>query len=693
MLDAARAEVPRTLQSTADFVRRNIRAVEVLHRDAEIRAELDALLLRIRANPATNLADMKARPSVAFEALIDLLLALPEPLLTHELYDSFLYATTLVSRDDALHFLASCLAALPPGYRVCTALVLSLCSDLSRGGYPRDVLTAKLACAFLRPPPRPHAADDGPLCALVVDLLLLNADALASSPQTPHRSRSISRGASRATAGGHAAAGPAALASSPYLDHWLQLSGQGPSPWLESVQTGQMAPSQRADVAEATPAVGAPVANAEDGVDGAPVVGDIAEVDGEDVSSAIADGAADGNFFGEAAGGIAGGGGGANDAAVGGQTDAQEDGRRLIAEYGQQSYSEDHESSMDVDSDAMRASVDADHVALRLEVLESATQVATALVRHVAAGLTPSDDRGVVGDPGLADALYIVLSMTSLSLGMNKLEREELLRHLHRTPVEGEVDLFLELGDNVRRRWRLDFILDTLHCISTKSHSLAMQVPTLEMLIKQFGEAVQVIAGQLPADQFVALYRELMPEEAGLVAGDADGARLDELLHVDDEESTRHTPLDRNSRFSASAPLLLTGDALPEVNNRMVAIEELMGRISAYLGGASNPLGEDADAEEKISETVKKLAKVVMGARDSLADFYTQYHVPPVDDHIAGGSAPVVVNNSLDLVRRQLRALLEYVRPDSDAAMLSSMRDLVREIHGEFQRAVALVLI
>lgn len=126
---------------------------------------------------ALQLSSYTKNPQVVAELLRLFLAALPEPLLTFQLYDSFLLTQTIQSPADRVWAYRFLLAYLPPGFRSSVKLLLTLLFNLSRNsevnGMDANALASVFGPCFLRPEEELYyMKDDPPLVVQIVALLI-----------------------------------------------------------------------------------------------------------------------------------------------------------------------------------------------------------------------------------------------------------------------------------------------------------------------------------------------------------------------------------------------------------------------------------------------------------------------------------------------------------------------------------------
>ncbi len=128
-------------------------------------------------NDQLQLTSYTKNPYVIAELLKVYLASLPEPLLTFQLYDSFLLTQTIHLRTDRVWAYRFLLAYLPPGFRASVKLLLTLLSNLSKNSEFNRMdalaLAEVFAPYFLRPDEELYyMKDDRPLIVNIVALLI-----------------------------------------------------------------------------------------------------------------------------------------------------------------------------------------------------------------------------------------------------------------------------------------------------------------------------------------------------------------------------------------------------------------------------------------------------------------------------------------------------------------------------------------
>lgn len=128
-------------------------------------------------NDSLQLTSYTKEPLVIAELLKQFLASLPEPLLTFQLYDSFLLTQTIQAPSDRVWAYRFLLAYLPPGFRASVKLVLTLLFSLSRNSEINRMDAGYLAQVFgyymLRPDEELYyMRDDSALINEIVALLI-----------------------------------------------------------------------------------------------------------------------------------------------------------------------------------------------------------------------------------------------------------------------------------------------------------------------------------------------------------------------------------------------------------------------------------------------------------------------------------------------------------------------------------------
>ncbi|ELR20371.1 RhoGAP domain containing protein [Acanthamoeba castellanii str. Neff] len=180
-LDPESGNAPGALLKLIQYLQKRGKNTPGLYRKPveEIAKEVDALRKGVMLEKDhLQVASYTNSPSTAAEVMRQLLAALPDPLLTCDLYDSFLIALKL---EDRLDYWRLLLAALPPGFKATTEKTLSLLHLLhthSTGQFPANGNYAQnlgpiFAPVFLRPRALgPHMAHDAKLAADVTQNLI-----------------------------------------------------------------------------------------------------------------------------------------------------------------------------------------------------------------------------------------------------------------------------------------------------------------------------------------------------------------------------------------------------------------------------------------------------------------------------------------------------------------------------------------
>ncbi|KAL6080590.1 hypothetical protein QOT17_000232 [Balamuthia mandrillaris] len=134
----------------------------------------------------SDISSFTQNPLVAAEVLRQYLFALPEPLLTFDLYDSFLITLTMVEREDRMACLQALTASLPLGYRKANKEVLTLFNAIHKAKATDGLDSAKLASifgpVFLRPAQVIYyMADDVSRVGEVLQLLIEEAPIITTA--------------------------------------------------------------------------------------------------------------------------------------------------------------------------------------------------------------------------------------------------------------------------------------------------------------------------------------------------------------------------------------------------------------------------------------------------------------------------------------------------------------------------------
>lgn len=207
-LDPESGNAPGALLKLIQYLQKRGKNTPGLYRKPveEIAKEVDALRKGIMLEKDhLQVASYTNSPFTAAEVMRQLLAALPDPLLTCDLYDSFLIALTFTELEDRLDYWRLLLAALPPGFKATTEKTLSLLHLLhthSTGQFPANGNYAQnlgpiFAPVFLRPRALgPHMAHDAKLAAEVTQNLIEHMPSLFDPAQmstfhnTPRRQKS-----------------------------------------------------------------------------------------------------------------------------------------------------------------------------------------------------------------------------------------------------------------------------------------------------------------------------------------------------------------------------------------------------------------------------------------------------------------------------------------------------------------------
>ena len=144
---------------------------------------------------ALQLSSYTKSPQVVAELLRLFLAALPEPLLTFQLYDSFLLTQTIQSPADRVWAYRFLLAYLPPGFRSSVKLLLTLLFNLSRSGEANgmdaNTLASVFGSYFLRSEEELYYMKDDPALVVQIVALLIQEYPIISTCYTGLSTRSL----------------------------------------------------------------------------------------------------------------------------------------------------------------------------------------------------------------------------------------------------------------------------------------------------------------------------------------------------------------------------------------------------------------------------------------------------------------------------------------------------------------------
>jgi len=146
-------------------------------------AKLEALHNKFfspNGQPYENSGDIDDSPlPLVAQLLLDCLLRLSEPLLTHRYYDSFILTQFIVRKSDQVDICREIIASLPPRHRTVVHQVLTLLRHLSMLDYPTQQLATVFGNIFLRPIKTLYYMDNDPtLVFKIVSFLIENFTAL-----------------------------------------------------------------------------------------------------------------------------------------------------------------------------------------------------------------------------------------------------------------------------------------------------------------------------------------------------------------------------------------------------------------------------------------------------------------------------------------------------------------------------------
>jgi len=130
--------------------------------------------------PYENSGDIEDTPlPIVAQLLLDCLLRLTEPLLTHRYYDSFILTQYIVRRSDQAEICLELVSTLPPRHRTVVHQVLTLLRHLSTLDYSPQQLATVFGNIFLRPFKTIYYMDNDPaLVFKIVAFLIENFSAL-----------------------------------------------------------------------------------------------------------------------------------------------------------------------------------------------------------------------------------------------------------------------------------------------------------------------------------------------------------------------------------------------------------------------------------------------------------------------------------------------------------------------------------
>ena len=120
--------------------------------------------------------------------------SMPEPLLTHAYYDSFISVASLLHFKNQLAMVGMFLQMLPRGYRSCVKILLGLLHRFSLNSNVNHMTPDKLgrafARSFLRPAKRAfHHSGDEAAATHIVSMMIAESDALQKLMAQPKRTR------------------------------------------------------------------------------------------------------------------------------------------------------------------------------------------------------------------------------------------------------------------------------------------------------------------------------------------------------------------------------------------------------------------------------------------------------------------------------------------------------------------------